>query len=161
MNGVTGDYTAKGLVAREATDIGQEDAWLAKDVGTDIPRVTALHEGLGCDRVESLVVLRAGTRTLAAERMVGEQLFCERGIFDGSADLIADEVRGGVVGRLVEQDVAEVGAELQPAFLPGGFVEGMHLRPVLRGGSARGAQCAGYVRKERTLRISHHQHAFG
>ena len=58
-------------------------------------------------------------QALAAEHVVGTQQLGGRRILDDGADLVAREIGDGVVGGLLEQQVAIGAEERQPAALPG------------------------------------------
>src|SRR6185312_6519714 len=60
---------------------------------------------------------------LAAEYILRTQQFGDRRVLDNALDLLARELGDGVVGRLLEQKIAEGAEEGQAAAFPGFFVE--------------------------------------
>src|SRR5581483_11816157 len=69
------------------------------------------------------VVVRIDAEPLAAEHIVRTQELGGGGILDDAADLFAREIGDGVVGALLEQEIAEGAEEGQAAALPGFFVK--------------------------------------
>ena len=70
-------------------------------------------------QIVGLVIAGIDAEPLAAEHIVRAKQFRRCRIFDHGADLLARELGGRVVGRLVEQQVAEGAEEGQPAAPPG------------------------------------------
>ena len=69
-------------------------------------------------------VVRVDRRTLRRVRVVDvRELLGGRRVLHDLADLVLDELGGGVVRRLARQHVLEVGAELEAALLPGSLVD--------------------------------------
>ena len=69
--------------------------------------------------VEGREIIRVDADALGADRVaVRLQQLCRGGILDDLGDLAADEIGGGVVGGLVEQEVVVDGHEHHAAMLP-------------------------------------------
>jgi hypothetical protein len=78
--------------------------------------------------VESLEIIGIDRRALRRIRVVDVgQLGCSGRILHDLEDLAAEELAGGVVRCLARQQIAESRAELQPALLPGRFIQGLPL----------------------------------
>ena len=73
-------------------------------------------------QIVGLEIAGIDAEPLAAEYVVRTQQFGGRRILDDAADLLAREVGDGVVGCLLEQQVAEGAEEGQAAAFPGLFV---------------------------------------
>ena len=101
----------------------------AQPVGSDAldrvgPHIHQRHvrsvEGLEIPAVDRRPLGRIGVVDLG-------QKCCRRGVLHDLADLALDEFRRRRVRLQVGQDIAEIGAELQPALLPRGLVDGLAL----------------------------------
>ena len=78
--------------------------------------------------VEGREIVGVDADALGADRVaVRLQQLCRGGVLDDLGDLAADEIGGGVVGGLVEQEVVVDGHEHHAAMLPAGLVSGAAL----------------------------------
>ena len=73
-------------------------------------------------QIVGLEISGIDAQALAAEHVVGAQQLGGGRILDDGADLVAREIGDGVVGGLLEQQVAKGAEERQSAALPGFFI---------------------------------------
>ena len=78
-------------------------------------------------QIVGLEIAGIDAEPLAAEHVVRTQQLGGRRILDDAADLVAREVGDGVVGGLLEQEIAEGAEEGQAAALPGFLVQPLAL----------------------------------